>query len=49
MQKNIILGFYPAYDAYADLVEQIERDGDEKQRHQVRRGDDGGYRHNDYE
>lgn len=39
--------FYPANDADADLVEQIKRDGDENQGHQVGRGDDGSYQHND--
>ena len=40
------LTFNPMYNPDADFVEQIERNGDENQGHQVGRGDDGGHQHN---
>ena len=33
------------YYSDAHLIEKIERDGDEYQRHQIWRGNDGGYKH----
>ena len=42
-----IIRLHPFYNADAYLVEQIEWDGNENQRHQVGRGDDGSHQHND--
>lgn len=46
-RKKLCFPFYPPNNPDADLVQQIQRDGDQDQRHQIRWGDDGGHHHDD--
>jgi hypothetical protein len=46
--STILIGGNTPDNQYANLIEEVERQGNKEQGHDIGRGDNGSHKHNDY-